>query len=244
MLTLLRDLDTRSYTHRSYIIGEGDSLSLTKAKAFEQKLRERALASVAQDRNARTQHKHPDSRLRATNGSISSTTAKASGGALDTAEAEARYGSHSIALVPRARRIHQPLLTTPVSCLRTLAAALTLLSRPPRSIVAGGGKATPVSPVPDLILANGPATSAIVILASLLLRFVDVAGRGHARTRIVYIESFARITEVSLSGKCVAWLVDRFVVQWEELKGAVGGRAEYHGLLSLNLDEMGGRRNG
>jgi beta-1,4-N-acetylglucosaminyltransferase len=251
MLALLRDLDTRSYTHRAYVVGQGDSLSLSKAKAFEQTLRERAQATFAAASNTGTKHTRADEGPRAVNGS----TAKAAkaAGALHTAtttaeaeaEAEARYGSYSIALVPRARKIHQPLYTTPVSCLRTLAATLRLLSRPPSVVVGGsggGGTAGPVSSVPDLILANGPATSAIVILASLVLRFFDLSGQGHARTRIVYVESFARITEVSLSGKCVAWLVDRFVVQWEELKGAVGGRAEYHGLLSLDLEGIGGGR--
>jgi beta-1,4-N-acetylglucosaminyltransferase len=237
MLTLLRDLDTRAYTHRSYIVGAGDSLSLAKAKKFELGLRERVAAGVVLERRERESGKR--------RGGNRNNVDKA--GLLEEEEVEARYGSYSVALVPRARRIHQSLYTTPVSCLYTLLATLKVLSSPPVVVSVGGkssGKAQQVSHVPDIILANGPATSAIVILASILLRFFDFSGQQHGKTRIVYIESFARISDVSLSGKCVAWLVDRFFVQWEELKGAVGGRAEYRGLLSINPDERGGFKIG
>jgi beta-1,4-N-acetylglucosaminyltransferase len=48
--------------------------------------------------------------------------------------------------------------------------------------------------------------------------------------RIVYIESFARVKGASLSGKIVYPLVDRFVVQWTDLK-AIYARADYLGKL-------------
>jgi beta-1,4-N-acetylglucosaminyltransferase len=133
---------------------------------------------------------------------------------------------YDIWTVPRARRIHQSILTTPASCLRTLRAALRLLratsdaAAPPRE--------------PDVILANGPATSAIVIFASLMLRFVDLSSKGHARTRIVFVESFARVRTLSLSAKCVGWFVDRLVVQWEGLSGGPLWRTEYGGPLVVS----------
>jgi beta-1,4-N-acetylglucosaminyltransferase len=54
--------------------------------------------------------------------------------------------------------------------------------------------------------------------------------------RTVYIESWARVKTLSLSGKILKPLVDRFVVQWETLQKKVGekergGRAEYVGVL-------------
>lgn len=38
------------------------------------------------------------------------------------------------------------------------------------------------------------------------------------RTKIIYIESFARVYEPSLTGKIIYPISDKFIVQWEELK--------------------------
>ncbi|KAF1940887.1 oligosaccharide biosynthesis protein Alg14 like protein [Clathrospora elynae] len=141
---------------------------------------------------------------------------------------------YNIAIVPRARKIHQPLLTTPISCLWTLYSSFKpLLSAP--SLLPNQAPSTPyeaaAADLPDLIITNGPATAVIIILASLVLRFFNIRGvnsRGKCKT--VYVESFARVKTLSLSGKLLLRVVDRFLVQWEELEGA-GGRAEYWGVL-------------
>lgn len=129
-------------------------------------------------------------------------------------------GSYSIKTIPRARRVHQSLLTAPVSSLRTLFACFPLLLHP--------------AP-PDLILTNGPATATIVVLASLLLRFFNVGGcSSQGKMRTIYVESWARVRRLSLSGRMLCGVVDRFLVQWEGLEGAkgwAGGRAEYRGVL-------------
>jgi beta-1,4-N-acetylglucosaminyltransferase len=146
----------------------------------------------------------------------------------DNRTVEDVYGSYSVQVIPRARKVHQSLLTTPFSCLRTFIAAIRLLYR-------GPGPRFPKAPrVPDLILTNGPATSAILIFASLALRFFDVAGHDHGRTRILYVESFARVKTLSLSARVVAWAVDRLLVQWEQLHGLAEGKAEYAGLLIMS----------
>ncbi|EFE33088.1 glycosyltransferase family protein [Trichophyton benhamiae CBS 112371] len=54
--------------------------------------------------------------------------------------------------------------------------------------------------------------------------------------RTIFIESWARVTTVSLSGKILFPLVDRFLVQWEGLAGysgwfGFGRKAEYVGTL-------------
>jgi beta-1,4-N-acetylglucosaminyltransferase len=134
---------------------------------------------------------------------------------------------YDIWTVPRARKVHQSILTTPISCLRTLRAVLRLLR-------ATSDAAAPAPREPDIILANGPATSAIVIFASLMLRFADLSSKGHARTRIVFIESFARVRTLSLSAKCVGWFVDRLVVQWKGLSGGPLWRTEYAGPLVVS----------
>lgn len=71
---------------------------------------------------------------------------------------------------------------------------------------------------PDIILTNGPGTGVIVVLTSLFLRFFDFRGMGPARTRVVYVESLARVRGLSLSGRLLKKVADRFLVQWEELQ--------------------------
>ena len=135
------------------------------------------------------------------------------------------YGSYDIARVPRARKIHQPLLTTPLSSLRCLIACLFVLRCPSQNPSASRPLQQSFS-YPDLIITNGPATSVILILASLLLRFVGLPGtRGKMRT--IYVESWARVRKLSLSGRLVAGIVDRFLVQWEALRG----QGEFRGML-------------
>ena len=136
-------------------------------------------------------------------------------------------GSYSMHVVPRAREIHQPLLTTPVSALRCLWACLLMLRAKPRG---------DVSATPDLILVNGPGTAVIVVFASLILRFLGLDRCGFRRrvrrsTRTIYIESWARVKSLSLSGRILAGAgaVDRMLVQWEPLKGKAG--AEWMGWM-------------
>lgn len=141
-------------------------------------------------------------------------------------------GSYDIATVPRARRIHQSLLTTPVSSLQCLWACFgPLLS------TSSTNSSTPCSAVasedlPDLIITNGPATACVLLLAALILKFFDIRGaQSRGKCRTIYAESFARVKTLSLSGKLLVRVVDRFLVQWEGLEGAGGGRAEFFGVL-------------
>ena len=125
---------------------------------------------------------------------------------------------YDIATVPRARRVHQPLYTAPFSSLQCLFACFgTLL----------GSK----QDLPDLIITNGPATACILVFAALVLKFFDIRGaQSRGKCRTIYAESFARVKTLSLTGKLLVKVVDRFLVQWEGLEGQ-GGRAEYWGIL-------------
>ncbi|GMM32526.1 N-acetylglucosaminyldiphosphodolichol N-acetylglucosaminyltransferase anchoring subunit [Martiniozyma asiatica (nom. inval.)] len=76
---------------------------------------------------------------------------------------------------------------------------------------------------PDLLLCNGPGSCICLALAMLLRRFFT--GKG----RILYIESAARVSRLSISGQLMQLLADRFVVQWAQL--ANGRRRECGGLL-------------
>ncbi len=129
----------------------------------------------------------------------------------------------SIHVVPRARQIHQSLLSTPLSSLRCLYACLILLCNHPNGY-------------PDLIVTNGPATSLIVILASTIIRFfafmpVVMKAGTVEKMRTIYIESWARVKRPSMSGRIIVYcgLCDRVLVQWKGLE--TRGWGEYRGPL-------------
>ncbi|KAF2625624.1 glycosyltransferase family 1 protein [Macroventuria anomochaeta] len=210
MFALLRDLDSRKYTHRTYVVSSGDAFSAQRAGAFEKALEERtARAQAGEEGSVAAEGGAPQI---------------ARNGRKETKRREERWHCvgpecYTIATIPRARRIHQPLYTTPFSALQTLLAAFHPLL------------GTSESDLPTLIITNGPATAVILILAAFILRFFNVRGaesRGLCRT--VYVESFARVRTLSLSGKLLVRVVDRFLVQWEGLEG-YAGRAEYCGIL-------------
>ena len=202
MLSLITSLNPAHYTYRTYVIGSGDEFSAGKAQDFE-----RALAAKEErqgvDRFTNVEGKEMTVSLRK---------------------------NYSIHIVPRARQIHQSLLSSPLSSLRCLYACLKLLFWHSKGY-------------PDLILTNGPATSLILILASIIVRyfsflpFVGPLGqsmRGHSswgKMRVIYVESWARVKRPSLSGRIVVWcgFCDRVLVQWKSLEDR--GWGEYKGVL-------------
>lgn len=136
---------------------------------------------------------------------------------------------YEIITVPRARRVHQSYLTAPFSTIHCFWACLQVLrgrhADEPRS------KRDVTSPYPDLILTNGPATAVCVVLGAKLLRFWIALSAllllkpsrtitpSTSALCTVFIESWARVTTLSLSGKILLPFVDRFLVQWPNLEG-------------------------
>jgi beta-1,4-N-acetylglucosaminyltransferase len=144
-------------------------------------------------------------------------------------------GSYIVITVPRARRVHQSFWTAPFRTVKCFWAGLNILrgvhveqrSRPK----------TMIPRYPDLILTNGPATGVCIVLAAKLIRLLRYVStsltvwypavlslyEGQAPTpyplRTVFIESWARVTSLSLSGKILLPFVDRFLVQWPSLRG-------------------------
>ncbi|KAI9855956.1 MAG: UDP-N-acetylglucosamine transferase subunit [Vezdaea acicularis] len=141
--------------------------------------------------------------------------------------------SYNIITVPRARKIHQPLYTTPFTALRCLLQCIGALNLR-QSMVAQNFPDKAVSGLsryPDLILVNGPGTAVCLVFAWLLLHFFDISyNSDKPKARTIYVESWARVRTLSLSGKILLPFVNRFLVQWKALEG-VGGRAEYIGVL-------------
>ena len=129
MLAMLKNLEPSRYTHRTYIVSSGDDFSSTQAQAFENTL---PVSTRSKD--------------------------AAASFAVERTAAGTNGGDYTIDIVPRARKIHQSLLTTPFSCLLTLLSCLRILLFHPQGF-------------PDLILTNGPATSVIVVLAVVILKY-------------------------------------------------------------------------
>ena len=148
--------------------------------------------------------------------------------------------TYDISVIPRARKIHQPLWTTPLSALRCLLACFAILRAPNSQIdrnpglsqkgAVGEGVDAIAYACPDLIIANGPATAVLVILTALLFRFFSVKG-SEGKMRSIYVESWARVNTLSLSGRILmtGGMVNRMLVQWDNL--AKKGQGEFRGAL-------------
>ena len=78
---------------------------------------------------------------------------------------------------------------------------------------------------PQLILCNGPGTCVFICYSAFLLRLFGVY-----QPVIVYVESFCRVKTLSLSGKLLYPIADKFIVQWRGLMSDYS-RAEYLGRI-------------
>jgi len=67
---------------------------------------------------------------------------------------------------------------------------------------------------PDLLICNGPGTCLPVVICVFMGRVLGCFGEG----KVVFCESFCRVKTISLTGRLIYPIVDRFVVHWEELQ--------------------------
>ncbi|KAI9923667.1 hypothetical protein ASPWEDRAFT_50163 [Aspergillus wentii DTO 134E9] len=197
MFSMLRRMqfDSSVYTYRTYVVSSGDNFSATKAVEFE--------ANFLNGGEWGKQKKQIQSQN----------------------DSE----PYAIITVPRARRVHQSYLTAPLSTLQSFWACLLVLRG-----LHPDQKSLPQhirSLYPDVILTNGPATAVCIILAAKLLRLCHFlignttpkTGQGSTpldfQLRTIFVESWARVTTLSLSGKILLPFADRFLVQWPALEG-------------------------
>lgn len=78
---------------------------------------------------------------------------------------------------------------------------------------------------PQLVLSNGPGTCIPICLSSFLFNVFGIIS-----SRIVFIESFCRVENLSLSGKIMMFFGDHFIVPWPELLSK-NSNAKYLGQL-------------
>lgn len=116
-------------------------------------------------------------------------------------------------VLPRAREVGQSWSSSVLTSIHTLVWAVTSMLRLK----------------PDVVVINGPGTSAIVGAIAFLQRSL-LGSKFGGRCRVIYVESFARVESLSLSGKLMYHIADRFLVQWQQLLKD-WPLAEYYGRL-------------
>jgi len=125
-------------------------------------------------------------------------------------------GTYDVHIVTRARKIHQSLITVPISGFQSLLDIFPLLLRSPFT----GPRSR--QNYPDVILTNGPATGFFVGLVAWILRIFHIVPEDAAQ--ILYVESWARIRTLSLTGLLFYYLdmADIFLVQHEKVAQIFG----------------------
>ncbi|RFU80405.1 glycosyltransferase family 1 [Trichoderma arundinaceum] len=125
-------------------------------------------------------------------------------------------GTYDKRIVTRARRVHQPLWSTPFTALLSILDIFPALLVPPDNEV--GKKLR----YPSRVFSNGPATGFFVALAVHMLKMIYVVPE--SCMKVIYIESWARISTLSLTGKLLfhTGIADVFVTQHQEVATRYG----------------------
>ncbi|KAI8579240.1 hypothetical protein K450DRAFT_243450 [Umbelopsis ramanniana AG] len=118
------------------------------------------------------------------------------------------HKDYFILRIPRLREVGQSLSSVPFSVVKALLGSFKILSN-----------------MPDLIICNGPGSCISICMVAYLPRLLGIK-----HIRIVYVESFARVKSLSVTGRLLYPVVDNFLVQWPELLETYP-RAIYNGTL-------------
>ncbi|KAI0407809.1 oligosaccharide biosynthesis protein Alg14 like-domain-containing protein [Xylaria palmicola] len=116
-------------------------------------------------------------------------------------------GTFDIVRFGRARHVHQSWLTTPFTAILSLLDIIYILTTPPKQ------QSPPRPRYPGVITTNGPGTGFLFLLVARALKLVHLVPRDRMRT--IYVESWARVKSLSLTGKLIRRLklADLFIVQ-------------------------------
>ena len=113
--------------------------------------------------------------------------------------------------LPRARKVGEGLISSIGSTIKTIISTFKQFIQ--------------MKAFPDVLMVNGPGTSVPICYFFFILKLFGI----HS-TKILYIESLARVSDLSLSGKLCYLISDRFIVQWEKLQTRYPN-AEWYGIL-------------
>ena len=99
--------------------------------------------------------------------------------------------------IPRSREVGQSWLTTPFTAAWSLIFAFRLVYKLK----------------PQVIVTCGPGTAVPLCYAAFFFSAIGAC----PRCRIIFVESFCRTRTLSLAGRLLLPVADRFLVQWPEL---------------------------
>ena len=77
---------------------------------------------------------------------------------------------------------------------------------------------------PNICVTNGPGVAIPIVYIGFILKLMMIL----IEFKILFIESYCRTKSISLSGKLIEPICDKFIVLWENLKG---GKKEYLGKI-------------
>ncbi|KAI8647930.1 oligosaccharide biosynthesis protein Alg14 like-domain-containing protein [Parasitella parasitica] len=129
--------------------------------------------------------------------------------AIEYEQSTGQQNQFDVCTIPRAREVGQPWSQVPVTALIALTASVKVI----------------LSSWPDLIICNGPGSCVPICILAYIPRILGIK-----KIEIIYIESFARVESLSVTGKLLYPFVDRFLVQWPQLSNILDA-AEYKGIL-------------
>ncbi|KAG2196966.1 hypothetical protein INT46_004465 [Mucor plumbeus] len=129
--------------------------------------------------------------------------------AIEYEQSTGHQNQFDVYTIPRAREVGQPMSKVPISALIALTASVKVI----------------LSSWPDLIVCNGPGSCIPICMLAYIPRILGIK-----KIEIIYIESFARVESLSVTGKLLYPFVDRFLVQWPQLSN-IFDKAEYRGIL-------------
>ncbi|KAG7880993.1 hypothetical protein KL905_002141 [Ogataea polymorpha] len=119
--------------------------------------------------------------------------------------------SPSVVTIPRARNIGEGKLSAFFRSSRAFLSTFLLFAS--------------MRQYPDVFLCNGPGTAIPIAYVLFFFKYL-----GCCRTKIIYVESLARVNDLSLTGKLILPIADRMLVQWSQLAKKYK-RCEYYGIL-------------
>lgn len=111
--------------------------------------------------------------------------------------------------IPRSRHVHQSWFSTPFTTVYSFVFCFALVWRER----------------PDVLLCNGPGTCIPLCISAWILNLFRFM-----RCKLIFVESFARVKNLSLSGKIMYRLADKFMIHWPALLKRYP-KAEYIGKL-------------
>uniref|UniRef100_A0A0N4ZLN8 UDP-N-acetylglucosamine transferase subunit ALG14 n=1 Tax=Parastrongyloides trichosuri TaxID=131310 RepID=A0A0N4ZLN8_PARTI len=117
------------------------------------------------------------------------------------------YGKYVIRKIPRSREVGQSYLTSIFTTIKAQISSFKII----------------FELQPNVLFINGPGTAIPIVFSVFILDLLCIKD-----CRILFMESFARVTTLSLTGKILYYtrLADVFIVQWKDLVKKYP-RAEY-----------------